>query len=242
MSQRPGSIPQTREQQQAMSSGMRTQMLYMVLMFLVIFVYSIPAIRNAFAIPMTYILQPVVGFNFKYPLFTILSAALVTGFINTIARHFFTDYFGMAEMQHKNRKLQQRYREAIRTRNKSEMDAVRAEQSKSMQDSMKLTQQQMKPTMVTMLISVLIYAWLIKFMYYIESSAKLSSYLLISYPFGVAQGSLMHPIYGGFPVWMLLYLTFSVTFLYPLQYGLKLWYMSRKVRNEDNYIRPAGQR
>jgi uncharacterized membrane protein (DUF106 family) len=235
MSQRPVRPQQSREQQQAMQSTMKTQMLYFVVMILLLFVYTIPTLRTLFAIPMLYILQPVIGFNFEYPLFTILFAAIITGFVNTIARHFFTDYFAMAEMQHKNKKLSQRYREAIRSRNKEEMDAVRQEQSKSMQDSMKLTQQQMKPTFVTLILTVLIFAWLIGFMY---TSGHLG-YTTIASPIG--NGNLMK-LYYGFYAWIGVYSLFSITFTYPLQYGLKMWYIRRSVRNEGNYIRSAGQR
>lgn len=233
--QRPARPQPSREQQQAMSSGMRTQMLYMLVMFLLLFVYTIPTLREIFAIPMTYILQPVIGFGFSKPLFTILGAALITGFVNTIARHFFTDYFAMAEMQHKNRKLQERYREAIRTRDKEQMNAVRAEQSRSMQDSMKLTQQQMKPTFATLILTVFIFAWLYNFMYEV---GKLG-YGTISSPFG--QGNLLS-IFHGFYIWLGVYSLFSLVFVYPLQYGLKLWYMTRSIKNEGNYIRSAGQR
>lgn len=237
MSQRPVRPPQTREQQQAMQSTMRTQMLYFVIMILLLFVYTIPTLRTLFAIPMTYILQPIIGFGYKEPIFTILFAALITGFVNTIARHYFTDYFGMAEMQFKNRKLSQRYREAIRSRNKDEMDTVRKEQSKSMQDSMKMTQQQMKPTFVTLILTVLIFAWLIGFMYH----AKSLDTTTIAYPFGTLPGNLMTPFYG-FYVWIGIYSLFSITFTYPLQYALKMWYIRRSVKNEGNYIRSAGQR
>lgn len=208
-------------------------MLYFVIMILLLFVYTVPALRDLFALPMTYILQPVIGFNHEYPVFTILAAALLTGFVNTIARHFFTDYFGMAEMQHKNKKLSERYRIAIRSRDKEEMDAVRAEQSKSMQNSMKLTQQQMKPTFATLILTVLIFAWLIGFMMYPGTNTTVIS------PFGT--GSLMQR-YFGFYAWIGLYSVFSIVFTYPLQYTLKLWYMRRSVMNEGNYIRSAGQR
>ena len=240
MSQRTRPPQQTREQQQAMSSSMRTQMLYFMIMILLLFVYTVPTLRNLFAIPMTYILQPVIGFDFKYPLFTILGAALLTGFVNTIARHFFTDYFGMAEMQHKNKKLQQRYREAIHSKDKTEMDSVRAEQSKSMQESMKYTQQQMKPTFVTLLLTVLIFAWLIGFMFHASHLTPPTT--MMAYPFSNGStGDMMHPFFG-FYIWIGLYSLFSLVITYPLQYSIKLWYMTRSVKNQGNYIRSAGQR
>jgi len=155
---------QSKEQMEAMQKTMRTQLLYFFIMILLLFVYTTPILRYLFSLPMIYILQPFIGFNFQYPLFTILLASLITGIVNTVARHFFMDYFKMAEMQFKNKKLSTRYREAIRTRNKQEIDAVRAEQSKSMQDSMQVTQQQMKPTFITLILSVLIFAWMIGFM------------------------------------------------------------------------------
>lgn len=234
--QRAPKAPQTREQQQAMSSGMRNQMLYFVIMILMLFVYTNRTLMNYFAIPMTYVIQPVIGFNYSDPIFTILCAAIITSFVNTIARHFFTDYFAMAEMQHKNKKLQERYREAIRTKDKTEMESVRAEQSKSMQDSMKLTQQQMKPTFVTLILTVFIFAWLYKFM---ETAAYVKHTATAIVPF-FDQINLMslHITY----TWLILYSMFSLVFVYPLQYGLKLWYMRRKVRNEGNYIGSAGQR
>jgi uncharacterized membrane protein (DUF106 family) len=202
---------------------MRTQFLYFFIMILLLFVYTVPELRKAFALPMEYILQPFIGFDFKLPLFTILAAALITGFVNTIARHFFMDYFAMAEMQHKNKKLSQRYREAIRTRDKAEIEAVRAEQSRSMQDSLKITQQQMKPTFVTLILSVLIFAWLIGFMLQSENLGDTTVYS----PFGT--GNLM-TLFHGFYIWIGFYSVFSIIISYPLQYSLKLYYMKRSIR------------
>ncbi|MGC8644769.1 MAG: DUF106 domain-containing protein [Thermoplasmata archaeon] len=235
MSQRPAPQrpQQTREEQQAMQATMRTQMLYLLVMFLLLFVYTVPALRDIFALPMKYILQPVIGFNFSQPMFTILAAALITGVVNTVARHFFTDYFGMAEMQFRNKKLSERYREAIRTRNKQEMDAIRLEQSRSMQQSMKYTSQQMKPTFATLILTVFIFAWLIGFM----AQAAKDPTIVLNSPFG--RGSLMH-LYFGFYAWIGLYSLFSIVFTYPLQYSLKMLYLRRSVKNEDNYIGSSG--
>lgn len=235
MSQRPARPQPSKEQQQAMQSTMRTQMLYFVIMILLLFVYSVPLLRYWFSLPMTYILQPVIGFNFTEPLFTILCAALITGFVNTIARHLFTDYFGMAEMQHKNRKLSERYRAAIRTNDKKEMDVVRQEQSKSMQDSMKLTQQQMKPTFATLILTVFIFAWLYTFM----DKVGALGFGAVSSPIGT--GDLLNTFHG-FYIWLGLYSLFSLVFIYPLQYSLKLWYLKKSVNNEVDYIRSTGQR
>ena len=235
MSQRnvPQRPVQTREEQQAMQATMRTQMLYLLIMFLLLFVYTVKGLRDIFAIPMTYILQPVIGFNYSQPMLTILAAALITGVVNTVARHFYTDYFGLAEMQFRNKKLSERYREAVRTRNKQELDAVRMEQSKSMQQSMKYTSQQMKPTFATLILTVFIFAWLIGFM----AQAKNNPAIVLYSPFG--KGSLMH-LYFGFYAWIGLYSLFSIVFTYPLQYGLKMLYLRRSVRNEDNNIGSTG--
>jgi len=235
MSQRnvPQRPVQTREEQQAMQATMRTQMLYLLIMFLLLFVYTVKGLREIFAIPMTYILQPVIGFNYSQPMLTILAAALITGVVNTVARHFYTDYFGLAEMQFRNKKLSERYREAVRTRNKQELDAVRMEQSKSMQQSMKYTSQQMKPTFATLILTVFIFAWLIGFM----AQASGNPAIVLNSPFG--RGSLMH-LYFGFYAWIGLYSLFSIVFTYPLQYGLKMLYLRRSVRNEDNNIGSTG--
>lgn len=213
----------TKEQQQAMQSSMRTQMLYFLIMILLLFVYTVPTLRNIFAIPMTYLLQPIIGFNFSHPIYTILGAAVITGIVNTVARHYFTDYFRMAEMQHKNRKLSARYREAMRTRNKADMDAVRAEQSRSMSDSLAVTQQQMKPTFVTLILTVLIFAWLIGFMYQVAAAGN----TMVLSPFGT--GNLMDR-FVGFYIWIGLYSLFSLVLTYPLQLSLRMFYLTRSVR------------
>ncbi|MEL9914629.1 MAG: EMC3/TMCO1 family protein [Thermoplasmatales archaeon] len=240
MSDKPTSrsnVPQrpqpTEEERQAMQSTMRTQMLYFVIMILLLFVYTVKGLRDIFAIPMTYILQPIIGFNYSEPIFTILIASLVTGFVNTIARHFYTDYFGIAEIQFRNRKLSERYREAIRTRNKKELDSIRLEQQRYMQQSMKYTTQQMKPTFATLILTVFIFAWLIGFMAHAETLPS----IMARSPFGT--GSLMH-LYFGFYAWIGLYSLFSIVFTYPFQYGLKMLYLRRRVRNEDNYIGSSG--
>ncbi len=214
--------PQSKEQMEAMQKSMRTQMSYMFIMFLLAFVYIIPSVRQVVAIPGIYLLQPVIGFSFRYPLYTIFFAAIITGLVNTFARHFFMDYFKMAEVQHKNRKLSQRYREAMKNRNKSEMDAIRGEQSKSMTDTMQFTQQQMKPTFITLILSVLIFAWLIGFMY----TVKASHFDIINSPFGPLD--LMY-LFHGFYIWIGFYSLFSITITYPTQYALKMFYLKKSV-------------
>jgi uncharacterized membrane protein (DUF106 family) len=217
---------QSKEQMEAMQKTMRTQLLYFFIMILLLFVYTTPILRYLFSLPMIYILQPFIGFNFQYPLFTILLASLITGIVNTVARHFFMDYFKMAEMQFKNKKLSTRYREAIRTRNKQEIDAVRAEQSKSMQDSMQVTQQQMKPTFITLILSVLIFAWMIGFMDQVKTIGK----AIIVSPFGPVD--LMH-LYYGFYLWIAFYSLFTIIITYPLQYGLKLYYLKKSINKQS---------
>ncbi len=217
---------QSKEQMEAMQKSLRTQMLYFFIMILLLFVYTTPILRNLFSIPMIYILQPVIGFNYQYPLYTILLASVITGIVNTVARHFFMDYFKMAEMQFKNKILSARYREAIRTRNKQEIDAVRAEQNKNMQESMQVTQQQMKPTFITLILSVLIFAWMIGFMDKVKDIGR----AIILSPFGSID--LMH-LYYGFYLWIAFYTIFSIIITYPLQYSLKLFYLSRNIRKES---------
>ncbi len=203
---------------------MRTQFLYFFMLIILLFVYSIHSITVLFALPMKYILQPVIGFGGLHPIYTILFAAVITAVVNTIARHYFTDYFRMAEMQHRQRKLSERYRAAIRSRNKQEMDAVRAEQSKSMTDSLQVTQQQMKPTYVTMILTVLIFAWLIGFMQGIASSNGGS--IPVASPFGA--GDLMYRFFG-FYIWIGLYSLFSIVISYPLQVSLRMFFLRRSV-------------
>lgn len=217
---------QSKEQMEAMQKTMRTQLLYFFIMILLLFVYTTPILRYIFSLPMIYILQPIIGFNFQYPLYTILLASLITGIVNTVARHFFMDYFKMAEMQFKSRRLSARYREAIRANNKQEIDAIRAEQTKSMQESMQVTQQQMKPTFITLILSVLIFAWMIGFM---ENVKNLGRAIIIS-PFGSVD--LMH-LYYGFYLWIAFYTIFSIIITYPIQYALKLYYLKKSIIKES---------
>jgi Predicted membrane protein len=212
----------TKEQQEAMRKSVRTQMTYLFIMILLLFVYTTPIIRYYFSLPMFYILQPVIGFNYQNPIITIFLAALITALINSGARHFFMDYFKMAEIQHRNRKFSQQMREAIRRNDKKEIERIRGEQMKYLPETMNLTQQQMKPTYITLLISVLIFAWLINFMFVAHQQGT----SIVKSPFGV--GDLMKAYYG-FYLWILLYTIFSFVLSYPIQYVFRLLYLKRSV-------------
>ncbi len=212
----------TKEQQEAMRKSVRTQMTYLLIMIILLIVYTTPIIRYYFSLPMFYILQPIIGFNYQFPILTIFLAAIITAIINSSARHFFMDYFKMAEIQHRNRKYSQQMREAIRKNDKKEIEKIRAEQMAHMTDTMEITQQQMKPTYITLLISILIFAWLINFMFVAHNDGT----TFIKSPMGT--GDLMKAYYG-FYLWIMFYSIFSFVLSYSIQYLIKIFYLRKSV-------------
>ena len=199
-------------------------MFYMILMmgfmFIIVFV---PEIREAIGGALGFVLQPLIGFNYQYPVITVLIAGLLTTILSTVIRHFMTDWVKMAKTQEVQKALTKDLRQAQKDNNLYKMKKLQELQTERMAQQSSTMVEQMKPMMVTMFVFIGIFTWLREFLYALESFEFAS--------FGWNSQFHFFDSFIIFPNYILLYMLVSISFGQVLQKGLK--YYSFKKRLEE---------
>ncbi|MGC8663323.1 MAG: DUF106 domain-containing protein [Thermoplasmata archaeon] len=212
------------EQKQANPVGSMTGIyfaFFMVIMMILLF----PGFRNALAVGVGYVFTPLLGFGGKFPVLTIIFAGLLLTIINMYARHYFVNWYEAARIQHKTKYISRKVRDAYRTRDIGKVQKYQKVQQKLMVDQMKISQEQMKPMIVTLIIVIAIFSWLY---YYLDS---IPGYLRVfampwTWPSGI-------DITGGismFPYWLILYSFFTFPLGYFITYLFKLYEFRKRLR------------
>lgn len=107
-----------------------------------------------------FVLGPVIGFGYVYPLLTIFLASLVLVVATTAIRHFMVDWVQMARVQEAMRSFQKEFMEARKANNTYKIKKLTDAQPEVMQLQAEMSTEQMKPMAFTMLLVVPIFAWL----------------------------------------------------------------------------------
>ncbi len=194
--------------------------LYFVFIMVVMTILLFPSLRNALAIGVGYIFNPVFGFGGLYPIMTIVATGILLTIINTYARHYFMDWFQMARIQEKTKYLSQKMREAYRTRDMGKIGKYQKVQSKILQEQMKVSGDQMKPMIVTFIFIIAIWTWLYDFL--LTASVK---YYNLPWASNV-------DITGGisfFPYWIILYSFFTYSLGYFISYIFRLYEFKKRL-------------
>jgi uncharacterized membrane protein (DUF106 family) len=187
------------------------------ILILAIFVLFDNNLRTALGTAVGYVLNPLVGFNFQYPVLTLfITGILMTG-LTVLVRHFFTDYVEQAENQKIIGAFNQELRKARQSNNTYKTKKLMEQQQAIMQRSLKSSATQLKLLPATMIIVIPIFAWVAVFMANANSP-------IISVPWSASVDLLALNI---FPNWVLLYSLVSIPFGQILARALR-WYDFRK--------------
>ena len=163
------------EQAQAQKSQLTFTMIYMLILLVNITIISNTTLRNDVGGALSVVLIPLIGFNYKYPLLTIVLVGVLIGLVTSIPRYFFTDWIKMVRLQQRQQAFNKVFREAYRN---NEKDKIQKLQKMRMQMSTEQMQQSMnttKPLMVLSFFTLLLFAWVY---YFID---KLH-YKIVAYP------------------------------------------------------------
>jgi len=171
-------------------------------MFLMMWAYSVPSLRTGIGQAMDAIFAPlVVGFNIPfYILIVILSA--FTGLYSSIIQKYTIDYEKITDAQERMKEFQTEYREATLSKDEKKIKKLDAKRDRVMKEQMELSQQQFRPMIYILIISVPIFFWL----YF--RLAQASSTITLPY-YGLH--SLNDPVIWVIPAWILWYMICSIT-------------------------------
>lgn len=193
-------------------------MMFMVL--LTLFVLFDARLRTEFGNATGFLLFPLIGFDGHYPLLTILLAGLVTTLISVILRHYFTDWTQMAKNQKIMSAFSKERREAMMRRDMSKLKKLTEAQQALMKDTMKTSWSQMKPMAFTMLLFIVIFAWLSNFVYVDISNTTFAA----PWSFDAKLTDL-----NVMPNWILVYMLLGIPFGQILQRFLKYLSFRKKL-------------
>jgi uncharacterized membrane protein (DUF106 family) len=172
----------------------------LIVAMLLIFSYSVPAIRDGVGSFLDTVLGPLANMVPFYVLIVILSTA--TALYSSIIQKYTIDYEHMQEVQARMKVFQKEYREAQLSGDEKRLKKLNAKKDRMMKEQMEMSQNQFKPMAYIMIITVPIFFWLI---------FRLNS----------AEGEIIMPFFGlhtltdfvlgPIPAWILWYMMCSLT-------------------------------
>lgn len=200
---------------------------------LVVLILFNETLRNWTGDAAGFVLQPVIGFRYAYPLLTILLASVVLVIATTAIRHFMVDWVNMARVQEAMRSFQKEFMEARKANNSYKIKKLTDAQPEVMQLQAEMSTEQMKPMAFTMLIVVPIFAWLGTFV----AALVVNGNHVVAVPWDAhwELDMLTAPpenkwyLLGFLPRWIVLYSLFGIPFGQLAQKVLKLY----EYRNVD---------
>ncbi|MEA3559338.1 MAG: EMC3/TMCO1 family protein [Candidatus Thermoplasmatota archaeon] len=188
------------------------------------------------------VLVPVIGFGGKFPVLTMLFGGLITITTSTTIRHFTMDWMDLAKKQRVMNEYNKAVREATKSGNKSKVEKLQSENQDIMGMQSAMMMQQMKASVASMVIAILIFRWLYSFLWSVPQPTVTvpwnMSWQLTDYAFQEVCGSMcMAPSGGGgMPYWIFLYIAISVPIGQALMRGFKYFEFSKKLKAKGEGI------
>jgi len=193
-------------------------LILMLLMFMMIFIFGDPNIRNWLAVSLNAVFYPIIGFGGNYPVLTITLAGILVVFLSSFFTNLFTDWKAMGKAQEASRAFQKEINKARREGNTNRVNKLMKMQPQIMKMTTESSSGMMKPMFFLFIFIAPIFIWL---MYFLGNL----NYYFFTVPWAT-QVSLFSrvPILGNlFTIssWFLLYLLFSMVVGQLIRQGLK---------------------
>lgn len=187
------------------------------------------------------VLYPIIGFGSKWPLLTMVGAGLLTITISTSIRHFTMDWIDIAKKQRIMNAYNKELREAQKAGNQSKVEKLQEQNADIMSMQSQTMMQQMKASIFSMVIAILIFRWMYRFIETVPQPTATTpwniAWPLTGSAFQEVCGSLCMMGGGnGFPYWILLYMTITIPIGQALMRGLKFWEYSRKLKAKGEEV------
>lgn len=207
----------------AKPKGGMSRMVTIFIFVLAIFVLFDPSLSKALGTFVGYGLDPLVAFNYQFPIVTLVLTGLTMAALTIIVRHFFTDYVEQARSQKIVSAFNKELREARKENNSFKMKKLLAEQPKIMQKSMAQTTTQFKLLPVSMIIVIPIFAWLSVFV--AAATALNGPYFTVPW----SSYANFNEAYL-FPQWVLVYTLVSIPFGQVLSRALRYFSFAKRLK------------
>ena len=190
------------------------------------------------------VLNPLIGFGGRFPLLTMVCAGLITITVSSTVRHFLADWVDMAKKQRIMNEYNKEVRKATKENNQARVEKLNEQQQDIMGMQSSLMMTQMKSSIISMVIAILIFRWLYSFIWSIpqptitlpwEAHWELTGMALkevcgsICMAPGGAGG-------GGMPYWIFVYILITIPIGPALMRGLKYFEFSRTLKSRGESV------
>mgnify|MGYP002394934748 CR=1 FL=1 len=190
------------------------------------------------------VLDPLIGFGGRFPLLTMFCAGLITITVSSTVRHFLADWVDMAKKQRIMNEYNKEVRKATKENNQARVEKLNEQQQEimGMQSSMMMTQ--MKSSIISMVIAILIFRWLYSFIWSVPQPTITlpweTQWMLTGMALQEVCGSIcMAPGGaggGGMPYWIFVYILITIPIGQALMRGLKYFEFSRKLKKRGESV------
>jgi uncharacterized membrane protein (DUF106 family) len=137
-------------------------MISLVLAMGIIFVSTIPAVRQVVGMAMDLILGPLLAPPFDLPFYVIiLILSALTGLYSSLLQKYTIDYERLQEVQEGMKEFQKEYRDAQLSKDEKRIKKLESKRDKMMKEQLEISQEQFKPMAYILLVSIPIFLWLI---------------------------------------------------------------------------------
>jgi uncharacterized membrane protein (DUF106 family) len=196
-----------------------------IMMFMMLFMLIIamdPTLRTGIGTIAGFGLNPVLGFNGAFPVWTIVLAAFLVSLISSLVRQFVVDWETVARFQKKNAYIAKLSSAAFKKRDMEKVARIGKLRQEMMGDSMAVQSSQMKPTAITGILFFAILMWMWLFM-----ASVPHPFMSIPWADGFMTGLNASHV---FPDWMLLYSLLSIVLGQIIGRALKLVFFARALK------------
>lgn len=195
-------------------------LLMLMLMFLMLMIMFDANLRNAIGTLAGFALMPAIGFDFANPLWTVFAAGILSITFSTIIRHFMVDWIEMARIQKRMGALRKASMDAFKARNMNRVEQLSKIQRESSAETMGMTMNQMKPTMITMIFVIGGFTWLWVFI-------SAAPYHFFSVPWFLNVDMTASNV---LPNWILVYSLLTIPIGQVIGRGLKIFTFGRRLK------------
>ncbi|MBN1390209.1 MAG: DUF106 domain-containing protein [Candidatus Thermoplasmatota archaeon] len=187
------------------------------------------------------VLYPAIGFNGHFPVLTMLCAGFLTITISTVVRHFTMDWIDLAKKQRLMNEYNKAVRAATKAGNQSLVEKLQSENQDIMGMQSTMMMQQMKASIISMVIAILIFRWLYSFIWSVPQATVTvpwnMQWPLTGSALGDVCGSIcMNPSGSGIPYWIFVYIPITVPIGQAMMRGLKYFEFSSKLKKKGEDV------
>lgn len=202
----------------------------LLMLFLLMMLFIMPTFGPILGTYAGYALEPIIGFNGKYPILTIFFAGIIVVMCSSLLTNLFTDWLAMGRAQETSKAFQKEISQARKEGNTNKVNKLMKKQPEIMKLTTQSSSGMMKPMVFLMIIIWPIFIWLRGFL------ADLSyHYFTVPWSSGVFIFDNMLP--GG--LWLWVYLIVSIVFGQVIRQSLKVLAWSDWWKNIRKKIKPS---